>query len=322
MNYINKNYKGWVIVEDITTTMYKKFKCSCSHCSTERDVFLNHLTDKCTLPCSNCGMNRKKRTNYNRTSLLKDHPLKIRFKKVSENKESCWKKFKDFLSWITPHIPEGCSNFEIRRKDTNVPHSPENSYIYTPQTFNFNNTTMYELSIKDVGFDGMYQMFNCTCKCGKEYKMTGIKISNLKKSPCLCNKPPLKKSSPVYSIWKGMLYRCNNVNDMNYGGRGVSVCEEWKNDFWLFHNWCISNGYEKVLEIDRIDVNGNYTPDNCRFVTPKQNTRNKRTTQLNDELVSEIRNGKYKDLTSVAISKELKIPSKTIRDVQQYKTWV
>jgi hypothetical protein len=83
---------------------------------------------------------------------------------------------------------------------------------------------------------------------------------------------------------KNILYymkrRCSNKNRKEfkyYGKRGISVCEEWKNDTQKFVKWALNNGYEKELQIDRIDNNGNYNPENCRWVTKTQNLQNKRT---------------------------------------------
>lgn len=80
-----------------------------------------------------------------------------------------------------------------------------------------------------------------------------------------------------------MLQRCYNPNDhsyKHYGGRGISICEEWKSNFKAFYDWAIPNGWEKALEIDREDNNGNYEPDNCRWVTPKVNSNNKRSNRF------------------------------------------
>lgn len=83
-------------------------------------------------------------------------------------------------------------------------------------------------------------------------------------------------------VWRSMIYRCsqNVCKDpfTDYGARGISVCESWKNDFWLFYQWAIEHNYEIGLQIDRIDNDGNYEPNNCRFVSKKINSRNKRNT--------------------------------------------
>jgi hypothetical protein len=85
--------------------------------------------------------------------------------------------------------------------------------------------------------------------------------------------------SKIYYVWLSMRERCtkqSNQSYKNYGGRGIKVCDEWMNDFMKFYNFAISNGYRENLTLDRIDNNKNYTPDNCRFITRKEQNRNYR----------------------------------------------
>ena len=73
-----------------------------------------------------------------------------------------------------------------------------------------------------------------------------------------------------------MKQRCNNPNRHNYdnyGGRGIKVCDEWKNDFQAFYDWAMANGYHDDLTIDRIDNDGNYEPNNCQWITLEENAR-------------------------------------------------
>ena len=84
---------------------------------------------------------------------------------------------------------------------------------------------------------------------------------------------------PLYKVRKGMISRTSNKNDNRYnlyGSRGITVCEEWKNNPKSFFDWALSNGYKKGLSIDRIDNDGDYCPENCRWVTQKEQTRNTR----------------------------------------------
>lgn len=89
-----------------------------------------------------------------------------------------------------------------------------------------------------------------------------------------------QRNKHLYNVWTTMLHRCNDPKRKkykDYGGRGISVCPEW-NDPNVFIDWAEQNGYEPGLQLDRIDNNGNYSPDNCRWLTPKENSRNRRNT--------------------------------------------
>lgn len=124
----------------------------------------------------------------------------------------------------------------------------------------------------------------CVCECGNLVEPTQNNLQRGKTKSCGClNKEIVtkhgKSKCKLYKVYHAMLDRCNNNhhNYNYYGGRGIAVCDEWKDDFMAFYKWAIDNGYRDNLTIDRIDVNGNYEPDNCRWVTTKQQNRNKRS---------------------------------------------
>lgn len=99
------------------------------------------------------------------------------------------------------------------------------------------------------------------------------------------NKNHLKhgmRGTRLYNIWRSMRQRCYNpktINYHNYGGRGITVCEEWRNDFMNFYQWAMSTGYSDGLTIDRKDTDGNYEPSNCKWATYKQQSNNKRNSK-------------------------------------------
>ena len=96
--------------------------------------------------------------------------------------------------------------------------------------------------------------------------------------------------SRLYRTWVNMKARCNNQKNYNYavyGGRGITICSQW-DDYIIFKKWALSNGYTDNLTIDRVDVNGNYEPNNCQWITSSENSR-KDTIVVNKELLHEMK---------------------------------
>lgn len=129
----------------------------------------------------------------------------------------------------------------------------------------------------------------------------------------------------LYSVWRGMKKRCFDANSNNYkyyGARGITVCDEWENNFIAFRDWALSHGYKEGLMIDRRDNNGNYKPDNCRFVTIIESNRNMRTIKLSIEKATEIRHkyntGQY---TQYELGDEYNIDQGNISLIINNKTW-
>ena len=104
-----------------------------------------------------------------------------------------------------------------------------------------------------------------------------------------------KSNTKLYRVWNSMKQRCLNPKDkfyFCYGGRGINICSEWldqENGFINFYNWAIENGYKEGLTIDRIDNDGDYCPENCRWISVSENSRKKRTTKIDIATAQEIR---------------------------------
>lgn len=131
--------------------------------------------------------------------------------------------------------------------------------------------------------------WKCVCDCGLTVIATGnnLRSGNTKSCGCLKRESSIKNGhknakhgeshsnrTRLYTIWCGMRQRCTNPNREAYplyGGKGVKVCEEW-NEYSNFKEWAMANGYADNLSIDRIDPSKGYYPDNCRWITPSENT--------------------------------------------------
>lgn len=149
----------------------------------------------------------------------------------------------------------------------------------------------------------------CKCVCGTIKPILAYRLINGAIKSCGCLSRELasqrakernethgltKSHARLYAIWHSIKQRClyeKNISYKNYGGRGITICDEWKNDFLSFYNWAIENGYDFNCKrgkctIDRIDNNGNYEPNNCRWVdidTQAKNKRNNRYIEFNGE---------------------------------------
>lgn len=130
----------------------------------------------------------------------------------------------------------------------------------------------------------------CKCDCGKNHIVKSVNLIHGYVKSCGCKRGEFisqKNSkhglcdSKLYHIWHGIKNRCINTkhdNYVRYGARNISMCEEWLNDFKAFYDWAITHGFKEGLTIDRIDNFKGYSPDNCRWITAKEQQHNRRDT--------------------------------------------
>ena len=141
-------------------------------------------------------------------------------------------------------------------------------------------------------------MWHCLCDCGTEKDIASTSLINGATTSCgcwnyeqMCNKEIKHKKhgerdTVLYQRWRGMKHRCNDPKRLRYNGRGITVCDEWKNDYMSFAEWSRNNGFREDLTLDRIDNDKGYYPENCRWVDAKmqgQNKRNNIVVEINGE---------------------------------------
>jgi len=129
-------------------------------------------------------------------------------------------------------------------------------------------------------------IWRCVCDCGKQTMVTANNLKNGNTKSCNCLRREMMSKTMykhgeaegdsrtrLYEIWLNMKTRCYNPNNKvykYYGGRGIKICNAWKDNYSAFRFWAILNGYQDNLTIDRIDSNGNYEPSNCQWLTKSE----------------------------------------------------
>lgn len=171
----------------------------------------------------------------------------------------------------------------------------------------------------------------CRCDCGNDTVVLGTSLTTGGTSSCGCLRAELHSERVkthglsdhrLYAIYNGIIQRCSNPNVSGYqyyGGRGISMCDEWRNDFMTFFNWSMENGYRDDLTIDRYpDLSGNYSPNNCRWSTIAEQNQNKTNIKMSEEKVEKIREDRRSQMT---IAAEYGISQSTVSAIKTRRTW-
>lgn len=122
--------------------------------------------------------------------------------------------------------------------------------------------------------------WDCTCDCGGSTSVFGNNLRSGGTTTCGCLRsmhPPELSKTRLYNVWCGMIARCADQANSNYGARGIRVCRAWRT-FATFYQWAVANGHDADLTLDRIDVDKGYYPRNCRWATAREQARNTRRT--------------------------------------------
>lgn len=194
-----------------------------------------------------------------------------------------------------------------------------------------NFEVLEEIKSERRGKGGIHRTVKVRClNCGNKYSKVFNNIKKGTKCPkCAFEKTPEEKElqkikSNLRAKRNNMLDRCYNPKNIgyhSYGGRGIKVYQKWKESSKEWIQWALNNGFKKGLEIDRIDNDGDYTPENCRWTTKLENSRKTRQVKLNEEIVREIRYGKYKNMSTAEIARIIGCSWGAVYSVRKGKTW-
>lgn len=277
-DYIGKKYNDWEVINWVQGKKGIEWICRCK-CGTIKQQKVDNIKNGRSKMCKQCcaATKRKEKSKEERI-------IKIRFNNHKEwSKENTYiGTYKEFLNECKRRKEEKNQKKEEESKEK----IRQNKIDYYEREIEkkYGKLKVIDIIIPKKG----NTLFKCQCECGNQYieEARYIKQGNIISCGCISKE---KRENAIcykrlYKIYLGMKRRCYNSKSVaykNYGGRGIKICDEWLNDYKSFEKWAYKNGYnEKAATfectIDRINNDGNYEPNNCRWVSMKIQNQNKR----------------------------------------------
>ena len=265
-NLEGKRFGLWTVIK---RTQSGNCLCKCD-CGTGKEVKIYNLKSGKSTSCGCARKNDLVGKKIGKLTIMKRLPMK--------------------KSYVEYECLCDCGNTIIKAHSNLVSTVGEKccSNCKTPKVEDISGKRFGRLTaIKYIGKSkGKQTLWECKCDCGNIAIAHHQNLKSGHTSSCGCynsevaserEKEHGQSGTRLYNIWHDMIYRCYNGNHRSYkdyGGKGIIVCNEWKDDFEAFRNWAIENGYKENLSIDRIDSDKNYCPENCRWATDIQQANN------------------------------------------------